>query len=57
MITLTIDGKPVRVKEGTTLLEAAQKVGVYIPSLCYHPALRSDGSCELCLVEVEGGSE
>ncbi len=54
MITLVIDGKQVRVNEGTTTLEAAREVGIYIPTLCYHPSLPSDGSCELCLVEIEG---
>ena len=54
MVTLVIDGKQVKVNEGTTVLEAARKAGVYIPTLCYHPAMPSDGSCELCLVEIEG---
>ncbi len=53
MITLVIDGKQVKVNEGTTVLEAAREAGVYIPTLCYHPGLPSDGSCELCLVEIE----
>lgn len=54
MVTLTIDGKQVRANEGMTVLEAAREVGIYIPTLCYHPSLPSDGSCELCLVEIEG---
>ena len=54
MITLTIDGKQVRVNEGATVLEAAREVDIYIPILCYHPGLPSDGSCKLCLIEVEG---
>ncbi|MBA7687684.1 NADPH-Fe(3+) oxidoreductase subunit alpha [subsurface metagenome] len=54
MITLTIDGKQVKAKEGMSLLEAALEAGIYIPALCYHPSLPSDGSCGLCLVEIEG---
>ena len=54
MITLVIDGKQVKVNEGATVLEAAREIDVYIPTLCYHPSLPSDGSCGLCLVEVEG---
>jgi len=54
MITLVIDGKQVKVHEGATVLEAAREIDVYIPTLCYHPSLPSDGSCELCLVGIEG---
>ncbi len=53
-IRLTIDGKEVEVKQGATILEAAQSAGIYIPTLCYHPLLPSDGNCKLCIVEVEG---
>jgi formate dehydrogenase major subunit len=54
MITLTIDGQKVEVPEGTTVLEAADKINVRIPRLCHHPALKPYGSCRLCVVEVEG---
>ena len=53
-IKLTIKGIEARVKKGTTILQAAHNVGIYIPTLCYHPSLPSDGNCQLCLVEVEG---
>ncbi|MGI6343840.1 MAG: NADH-dependent [FeFe] hydrogenase, group A6 [Bacillota bacterium] len=53
-ITLTIDGIAVEVDPGTTILEAARKVGVHIPTLCYHPALRLEGACRICVVEIEG---
>ncbi|NLY54795.1 MAG: 2Fe-2S iron-sulfur cluster binding domain-containing protein [Firmicutes bacterium] len=53
-IKLTIDNKPVEVEAGTTILEAAQKIGVHIPTLCYHPELRLEGACRICVVEVEG---
>ena len=52
MIKLTIDDKVVEAEEGTTILDAARKVGVYIPTLCYHEALSPIGSCRLCSVEV-----
>ncbi len=53
MIKLTIDGRPVTVKEGATVLEAAQAAGVYIPTLCYHPSLTPFGGCRMCVVEIE----
>jgi bidirectional [NiFe] hydrogenase diaphorase subunit len=52
-ILLKIDGKEVRAKEGMTLLEAAQKVGIKIPTLCHHEKLEPYGGCRLCSVEVE----
>ena len=54
MVNLTIDGKQVQVPEGTTVLRAAEKIGVDIPTLCDHPKLKPLGGCRLCLVEVEG---
>ena len=54
MVNLTIDGKPVQVPEGTTVLQAATAAGIHIPTLCNHPALKPFGGCRLCLVEVEG---
>ncbi len=51
---LTVDGKRVEADEGTTVLEATREAGIYIPTLCYHPSLPSDGSCGLCLIEIEG---
>ena len=53
MISLTIDGKQVKAEEGMTILEAANKAGIYIPTLCYHPYLTPYGACRLCIVEVE----
>ncbi|MBA4421629.1 MAG: hypothetical protein C0390_00860 [Syntrophus sp. (in: bacteria)] len=57
MITLTIDGKEVTARPGTTILAAANEAGIDIPTLCYHKHLLPIGSCRLCLVEVEGYSE
>jgi NADH dehydrogenase/NADH:ubiquinone oxidoreductase subunit G len=53
-VTLTIDGQPVAVEAGTTLLKAAESVGIPIPTICYHRATTSNGLCRLCVVEVEG---
>ncbi|MGI6129343.1 MAG: NADH-dependent [FeFe] hydrogenase, group A6 [bacterium] len=54
-ITLTIDGCRVQVAKGSTVLEAARLAGINIPTLCYHPELRSEGACRLCVVEIKGG--
>ena len=54
MVKLTIDGKPVEVVEGTTVLRAASQAEVFIPTLCDHPQLTPYGGCRLCMVEVEG---
>ena len=54
MIHLTIDNIPVEVKEGTSILEAARKVNVDIPTLCYLKDINEIGACRMCLVEVEG---
>jgi len=53
-IQLTIEGRKVKAKEGDTVLEAAQKAGIKIPTLCAHPALEPYGACRLCIVEIEG---
>ncbi len=52
MSTLEIDGKRVEVKEGTTILKAAQRVGIQIPNFCYHKDMEPYGGCRLCMVEV-----
>jgi len=52
-ILLTIDGKEVEVEEGVTVLEAAKKSGIYIPTLCYQSSLSPFGACRLCIVEIE----
>jgi len=54
-VTLEIDGKKVEAEEGTTLLEAAQKVGVDIPTLCHDARLASFGACRICSVEIAKG--
>jgi formate dehydrogenase alpha subunit len=52
-VRLTIDGIPVTVPKGTLVIEAARRVGVMIPHFCYHPKLKPDANCRMCLVEVE----
>jgi iron-only hydrogenase group A len=54
MVNVTIDGQETQVMFGTTILEAAKKVGVKIPTLCYHPDLCVAGVCRICVVEVKG---
>lgn len=54
MPTLKIDGKEITVDPGTSVLQAARKLGIEIPHYCYHPALSIAGSCRMCLVEIEG---
>lgn len=54
MIKLTIDDREVEVREGLTILEAAQKAGIEIPTLCYQSGLSSAGACRVCLVKVKG---
>ncbi|MBA2708188.1 MAG: (2Fe-2S)-binding protein [Gemmatimonadaceae bacterium] len=53
MVSLTIEGRPVTVPEGTSILEAAKTAGILIPHYCYHPSLPIPGVCRMCLVEVE----
>ncbi|MBP7691716.1 MAG: (2Fe-2S)-binding protein [Anaerolineales bacterium] len=53
-VTLTIDGQPVTVPAGTTLLKAAAEIGQAIPTICYHEHCTANGLCRMCVVEVEG---
>jgi len=53
-VTLTIDGQPVAVPAGTTLLKAAQQLGEHIPTICYHDHCTANALCRICVVEVEG---
>jgi bidirectional [NiFe] hydrogenase diaphorase subunit len=52
-IILQIDGQEVKATEGMTVLEAAQSVGISIPTLCHHEKLEPFGGCRICIVEVE----
>lgn len=54
MVTLTIDGKKIGVREGTTILDAAKTLGINIPTLCYYKNINEIGACRVCVVEVVG---
>jgi NADH dehydrogenase/NADH:ubiquinone oxidoreductase subunit G len=53
-ITLTIDGKPVTVPAGTSLLDAANQAGSSVPTICFHEACTPNAVCRMCVVEVQG---
>ena len=53
-VKIKIDGKVINARENETVLEAAKKSGIKIPTLCYHPELVPYGGCRLCIVEVKG---
>ncbi len=53
IVKLTLNGQEISVPAGTLLIEAAQRAGVQIPHFCYHPKLKSDANCRMCLVEIE----
>ncbi|XP_062907680.1 NADH-ubiquinone oxidoreductase 75 kDa subunit, mitochondrial [Mobula hypostoma] len=53
LVEVFVDGKPVMVEPGTTVLQACEKVGIQIPRFCYHDRLSVAGNCRMCLVEIE----
>ena len=54
IVTLTIDNQEVKVKKGTTILQAAKQAGIDIPTLCFLKDINEVGDCRMCIVEVEG---
>src|SRR5687767_2703624 len=52
-VTLTIDGRPITVPKGKTVLQAAIEAGISVPYYCYHPGLGVDGSCRVCVVKID----
>src|SRR5262245_36321292 len=52
-VALFIDGRPVVAKKGTTVLQAAETIGIVVPHYCYHAGLSIAGNCRMCLVEIE----
>ncbi|NLJ77743.1 MAG: hydrogenase [Tissierellia bacterium] len=54
MVNLTIDGRKIRVKEGTTIFDAAAMNGIPIPNLCYLEDINEIGACRVCVIELEG---
>lgn len=55
MPTVTIDGVVVEVGEGATILDAARKAEIWIPTLCYNPSVTALAACRLCMVELDRG--
>ncbi|XP_031707469.1 NADH-ubiquinone oxidoreductase 75 kDa subunit, mitochondrial-like [Anarrhichthys ocellatus] len=53
MVEVFVDGKPLDVEPGTTVLQACEKAGMQIPRFCYHERLSVAGNCRMCLVEIE----
>ena len=53
MPRLTIDGREISVRDGTTVIRAAEQLGIFVPRYCYHPGLSIAGNCRICLVDVE----
>jgi len=53
-VTLTIDGIQITVPKGTTVLEAAQQAGIFIPTFCHDPELSRPGACRICVVDIPG---
>jgi NADH-quinone oxidoreductase subunit G len=52
-VALLVDNRPVVAGRGTTVLQAAARIGVLVPHYCYHPGLSVAGNCRMCLVEIE----
>src|SRR5256712_9249909 len=52
-LKLEIDGKPVEVRGGSTVMDAAHKLGIYVPHFCWHKKLTIAANCRMCLVQVE----
>ena len=53
-INRTIDETPLQAEPGSTIMEAAEQLGIRIPRLCFHPALSVEGACRICIVQVDG---
>ena len=53
MINLEVDGRTVEVENGATVMEAANKLGIFVPHFCYHKKLSIAANCRMCLVQVE----
>ncbi|GAB6099325.1 NADH-dependent [FeFe] hydrogenase, group A6 [Halanaerocella petrolearia] len=54
MVNLTVDGQEVEIEEGSNVLDAAEKLNIDIPTLCYLEGVNEPGACRVCVVEVEG---
>ena len=54
LLNIEVDGRAVQVPHGSTVLDAANKLGIYVPHFCYHKKLSIAANCRMCLVHVEG---
>jgi NADH-quinone oxidoreductase subunit G len=54
MISITVDGTPIKAHPGELIIAAAEREGVFVPRFCYHPRMEPVGMCRMCLVEVSG---
>src|ERR1700685_2384193 len=54
MISIIVDGKPIKAHPGELIIAAAEREGVFVPRFCYHPRMAPVGMCRMCLVEVSG---
>lgn len=52
-VNIVMDGKKIQIAKGSTLMQAAKKLGIHIPTLCYHEKIKPHGACRLCIVEIE----
>ena len=55
LVNIEVDGKPVQVRKGAMIIEAADAIGIAIPRFCYHRKLPIAANCRMCLVDVEMG--
>ncbi|HZN16416.1 MAG TPA: NADH-quinone oxidoreductase subunit NuoG [Acidimicrobiales bacterium] len=53
-VTINLDGREVKAREGEVIIAAAERAGVYVPRFCYHPRMKPVGMCRMCLVDVTG---
>ncbi len=53
LVNITINGQAVQARAGQTVMQAAEAAGIHVPGLCNHPHLRPEGSCRVCLVDIE----
>jgi len=53
MVKVEVDGRPVEVPAGSMVMEAANRLGIYVPHFCWHPKLSIAANCRMCLVQVE----
>ncbi|HET6832889.1 MAG TPA: NADH-quinone oxidoreductase subunit NuoG [Acidimicrobiales bacterium] len=55
VLSVTIDGRTITAAKGELVIDAAERSGIYIPSFCYHPRMRSVGMCRMCIVDIDTG--